>query len=126
MTCVLYCFKRKSKRPFGGLSVSQQLLAQVYLAASSPEGHEGRQLCRLSICLFWLSFTNTVFVTIRSKSKYQLMVREVTCLHEGRNIHRPKSEELISRPFVGEIQFRLVLLKRMGTESAIGCLFFIH
>ncbi len=39
---------------------------------------------------------------------------------------RPKSEELISRPFVGEIQFQLVLLKRMGTESAIGCLFFIH
>ena len=39
---------------------------------------------------------------------------------------RPKSEELISRPFVGEIQFQLVLLKHMGTESAIGCLFFIH
>ena len=37
---------------------------------------------------------------------------------------RPKSEELISRPFVGEIQFQLVLLKRMGTESAIGCLIF--
>ena len=35
-------------------------------------------------------------------------------------------EELISRPFVSEIQFRLVLQKRMGTESAIGCLFFIH
>ena len=42
------------------------------------------------------------------------------------NLVSPKSEELISRPFVGEIQFRLVLQKRMGTESAIGCLFFIH
>ena len=41
------------------------------------------------------------------------------------NLVSPKSEELISRPFLGEIQFRLVLLKRMGTESAIGCLFFI-
>ena len=40
------------------------------------------------------------------------------------NLVRPKSEELISRPFVGEIQFQLVLLKRMGTESAIGCLIF--
>ena len=30
-------------------------------------------------------------------------------------------EELISRPFVGQIQFQLVLQKDMGTESAIGC-----
>ena len=37
---------------------------------------------------------------------------------------RPKSEELISRPFVGEIQFQLVLLKRIETESAVGCLVF--
>ena len=38
---------------------------------------------------------------------------------------RPKSEELISRPFVGEIQFQLVLLKRVETESAMGCFFFL-
>ena len=42
------------------------------------------------------------------------------------NLVRPKSEELISRPFVGETQFQLVLQKRMGSESAIGCFFFIH
>ena len=39
------------------------------------------------------------------------------------NLVRPKSEELISRPFVGETQFQLVLQKRMGSESAIGCFF---
>ena len=33
-------------------------------------------------------------------------------------------EELISRPFVGQIQFQLVLLKRIETESAVGCLVF--
>ena len=38
----------------------------------------------------------------------------------------PNMEELISRPFVGQIQFQLVLLKRIETESAIGCLVFIH
>ena len=32
------------------------------------------------------------------------------------NLVSPKSEEPISRPFVGEIQFRLVLQKRMGTS----------
>ena len=36
----------------------------------------------------------------------------------------PKSEELISRPFVGQIQFQLVLLKRIETESAVGCFVF--
>ena len=35
-----------------------------------------------------------------------------------------KMEELISRPFVGQIQFQLVLLKRIETESAVGCLVF--
>ena len=34
----------------------------------------------------------------------------------------PNTEELISRPFVGENWFRLVLLKRMSTENAVGCL----
>ena len=33
-------------------------------------------------------------------------------------------EELISRSFVGQIQFQLVLLKRIETESAVGCLVF--
>ena len=33
-------------------------------------------------------------------------------------------EELISRPFVGQIQFQLVLQKHISTESAIGCLVF--
>ena len=33
-------------------------------------------------------------------------------------------EELISRPFVGQIQFQLVLLKRIETESAVVCLIF--
>ena len=35
----------------------------------------------------------------------------------------PYTEELISLPFMGEIPFRFVLEKRMGTESARGCLF---
>ena len=53
-------------------------------------------------------------------------VRQLQSKYSCPHIVRPKSEELISRPFVGEIQFRLVLQKRMGTESAIGCMFFIH
>ena len=40
------------------------------------------------------------------------------------NLVVAKMEELISRPFVGQIQFQLVLQKDMGTESAIGCLVF--
>ena len=34
----------------------------------------------------------------------------------------PYTEELISRPFVGENRFRLVLQKRMSSENAVGCL----
>ena len=34
-------------------------------------------------------------------------------------------EELISRPFVGQIEFQLVLLKRIETESAMGGLVFL-
>ena len=45
-------------------------------------------------------------------------------LYSCPNLVMPKMEELISRPFVGQIQFRLVLQKDMGTESAIGCLVF--
>ena len=37
----------------------------------------------------------------------------------------PNTEELISRPFVGENRFRLVLLKRMSTENAVGCLLWL-
>ena len=37
---------------------------------------------------------------------------------------RPYTEELISRPFVGENRFRLVLQARMGPENAIGCIIF--
>ena len=36
----------------------------------------------------------------------------------------PYTEELISRPFVGENRFRLVLQARMGPENAIGCIIF--
>ena len=36
----------------------------------------------------------------------------------------PFTEELISRPFVGENRFRSVLQAHMGPENAIGCLFF--
>ena len=36
----------------------------------------------------------------------------------------PYTEELISRPFVGENRFWLVLQDRISTENAIGCLFF--
>ena len=35
----------------------------------------------------------------------------------------PYSEELISRPFLGENRFWWVLQKRMSTENAVGCLF---
>ena len=33
----------------------------------------------------------------------------------------PYTEELISRPFVGENRFRLVFQDRMGPKNAIGC-----
>ena len=36
----------------------------------------------------------------------------------------PNTEELFSRPFVGENGFRLVLQHRVSAENAIGCLFF--
>ena len=35
----------------------------------------------------------------------------------------PYTEELISRPFVGENRFRLVLQAGMGPKNAIGCFF---
>ena len=38
---------------------------------------------------------------------------------------RPNTEELISRHFVGENRFRLVPLKRMSTENAVGCLLWL-
>ena len=37
----------------------------------------------------------------------------------------PNTEELISRPFVGENWFRLVLPKRVSTENAVGCLLWL-
>ena len=36
----------------------------------------------------------------------------------------PYTEELISRPFVGENRFRLVRQTRIGPENAIGCIVF--
>ena len=38
----------------------------------------------------------------------------------------PNTEELISRPFLGENRFWWVLQNRMSTENAMGCLFFSH
>ena len=38
----------------------------------------------------------------------------------------PNTEELISRPFLGENRFWWVLQNRMSTENAVGCLFFSH
>ena len=61
----------------------------------------------------------------RKKVKYPNWYPVSEC-YSCPHLVRPKSEELISLPFVGEIQFQLVLLKPMGTESAIGCLIFIH
>ena len=41
-------------------------------------------------------------------------------------LKRHKTEELISRPFVGENWFRLVLQNRMSAENALGYFFFIN
>ena len=82
----------------------------------------------------WLGMKREYFVGIlQSTSEFVLSQRIwisflrnlILNFYSWPNLVVPYTEELISRPFVGENWFRLMLLNRMSAKNAIGY-FFLH
>ena len=102
----------------------ESLLERLQAVRTSTENLFAHRLSPLSL-LVWKKYFYLFERNNSTSLKEILLLVWKKYIYSCPNLVLAKMKELISRPFVGQIQFQLVLLKRIETESAVGCLVFL-